>query len=66
MSQFANSAYFSNITAANTSKSFTHKMAAKASWHRNYVTITPCISSLSTEVCKYLRCTKIYIFEAHT
>ena len=43
MSQFANSAYFSTITAANTSKSFTHKMAAKASWHRNYVTVTLCI-----------------------
>jgi len=24
-------------------KSFTHKLAAKASWHRNYVTETPCI-----------------------
>jgi len=24
-------------------KSFTHKMAAKASWHWNYVTITLCI-----------------------
>ena len=27
---------------ANISKSFTHKMAAKAIWHRNYVTVTLC------------------------
>jgi len=27
----------------NISKSFTHKMAAKASWHRNYVTVALCI-----------------------
>jgi len=25
------------VAAKNTSQSFTHKMAAKASWHRNYV-----------------------------
>ena len=24
-------------------KSFVHKMAVKASWHRNYVTVTLCI-----------------------
>jgi len=24
-------------------KSFTHKMTVKASWHRNYVTITLCV-----------------------
>jgi len=40
MSQFSNSTYFSDITAANISKSFTNKMAAKAIWHRNYVTVT--------------------------
>ena len=31
--QLANKAYFSDITVKNISKSFTHKMAAKASWH---------------------------------
>jgi len=35
----ANKAYFSDITIANISHSFTHKMAAKNSWHRNYVTV---------------------------
>jgi len=28
----------------NISESFTHKMPAKASWHRNYVTVTLCIA----------------------
>jgi len=35
-----------NIAAMNIYKSFTHKMAAKTSWHRcekNYVTVTLCI-----------------------
>jgi len=27
-------------------RSFTHKMAAKASWHRNYVTVTLCVTRL--------------------
>ena len=27
-------------------QSFTHKMAAKASWHRNYVTVALCIDRL--------------------
>ena len=31
------------ITVANISESFAHKMAAKASWHRNYDTVTVCI-----------------------
>ena len=31
---------FSNVAVANISKSFTHKMAAKAIWHRKYVTVT--------------------------
>jgi len=35
--------YFSNITVKNIYQSFTHKMAAKASCHRNYVTVTICI-----------------------
>ena len=39
----ANKAYFSAITVKNIYESFTHKMAAKASWHRNYVTVTLCI-----------------------
>jgi len=38
-----NKAYFSSITAKNIYQSFTHKMAAKASWHWNYVTVTLCI-----------------------
>jgi len=39
----ANKAYFSNITVKYIYQSFTHKMAVKASWHRNYVTVTLCI-----------------------
>ena len=35
---------FSDITVKNINQSFTHKMAAKASWHRNYVTVTHCIA----------------------
>ena len=38
----AKKAYFSDITVANIYESFTHKMAAKASWHRYYVTVTLC------------------------
>jgi len=37
----ASKAYFSDVTVKNIYESFTHKMAAKASWHRNYVTVTP-------------------------
>jgi len=33
--QLANKAYLSDITAANISESFTHKMAVKTSWHRH-------------------------------
>jgi len=39
----ANKTYFSDITVNNIYQSFTHKMAATASWHRNYVTVTLCI-----------------------
>ena len=35
---------------ANIYRSFTHKMAAKASWHRNYVTVTVCIVSQTREL----------------
>ena len=42
-SLFGNKAYFSDITMKNISKSFTDKMAAKASLHRYYVTVTLCI-----------------------
>jgi len=38
----ANTAYFSAITVKNVYESFTHKMAAKASGHRNYVAVTLC------------------------
>jgi len=31
------------MTVKNIYQSFTHKMAAKASWHRKYVTVTLCI-----------------------
>jgi len=33
---------------ANIYESFTRKMATKASWHRNYVTVTLCITDLVT------------------
>jgi len=33
------------MTVKNICQSFTPKMAAKASWHRNYVTVTRCIYS---------------------
>ena len=35
---------------ANISQSFTHKMAAKASWHRNYVTVTLYITTLKYQI----------------
>jgi len=38
-----NEVYLSDITVKNISKSFTHKMAAKASWHWNYATVALCI-----------------------
>ena len=41
--QLANKACFSNITVKNIYRSFTHKMAAKASWHWNYVAVMLCI-----------------------
>jgi len=36
----ANKAYIIDIAVKNIYKSFTHKMATKASWRRNYVTVT--------------------------
>jgi len=44
ITSFADEAYFSDITLKNIYQSFTHKTAAKASWHRNYVTVTLCIA----------------------
>ena len=42
--QLANKAYFSAITVKkNIYESFTHKMATKASCHRDYVTVTLCV-----------------------
>jgi len=35
------------MTVKDIYESFTHKMAAKASWHRNYVTVILCITSLT-------------------
>jgi len=43
ITKFADRAYFSNITEANIYESFTHKMAAKANWHRHYATVTLCV-----------------------
>ena len=42
--ELAGKAYFSDATKKNIYQSFTNKMAAKASWHRNYVTVTRCIA----------------------
>ena len=39
----ANKAYFSAITVKYVYESSAHKMAAKASWHWNYVTVILCI-----------------------
>jgi len=33
--QLANKVYLSDVTVANISESFTHKMTAKTSWHRH-------------------------------
>jgi len=44
ITELANKAYFNDIAVANISHSFTHKMAAKDSWHRNYVTLILCIT----------------------
>jgi len=35
-----NEAHFSNITVKTIYQRFSHKVAAKASWHRNCVTVT--------------------------
>jgi len=34
-----------DITVKNIYQSFTHKMAAKAGWHGNYITVTLCIEA---------------------
>jgi len=47
----ANKAYFSAITVKNIYESFTRNMAAKASWHWNYVTVTLCIISIKMLNC---------------
>ena len=39
------SVFFMDITVKNIYQRFTHKMAAKASWHWNYVTLTLCIGN---------------------
>ena len=56
--QLADKAYFIDITVQNICHSFTHKMAAKASWHWNYVTVTLCIDHCSSlwQVCCYGFC----------
>jgi len=45
--------HFGDITVKNIYQSFTNnKMAAKASWHRNYVTVALCIGScVSSHYC---------------
>ena len=47
----ANKAYFSDITVEYIYESFTHEMAAKASWHRNYITVTVCIHTTRSDTC---------------
>jgi len=39
----ANKAYYSDMAVKNIYQSVTHKMAAKASRHRNYVIVALCI-----------------------
>jgi len=46
ITELANKAYFSDNAVANISHSFTHKMAAKDSWHRNYVTVILCTNKV--------------------
>ena len=49
--------YLGDIVVANISESFTHKMAAKASWHRNYVTVILCIGLfplLTALLCRWM------------
>jgi len=46
----------SAIKVINISKRFTHKMAAKASWHRNYATVTLCICNCTQNPCWWRFC----------
>jgi len=46
--QLGNKACFSDITVKKHFQSFTHKMASKASWRRNYVTVTLSIKIVHT------------------
>ena len=46
-------AYFSDITVKNIYQSFTHKMAVKASWHWNYVTVALCILHVGKHLYKH-------------
>ena len=41
------------MTVKNIYQSFTYKMAAKASWHRKYVTVTLCIEKNTTSGKRY-------------
>ena len=45
----ANKTYFSAVTVKNIYESFTHKMATKAGWHRNYATVTLCVGLILTD-----------------
>jgi len=47
-----NKAYLSNITVRNIYESFTHKMAAKTSWHRYGTNLRHC-HPVYTECCVY-------------
>ena len=40
---------FQQYHSENIYRSFTHKMAAKASWHQNYVTVILCISFAASD-----------------
>ena len=47
--QLTNKAYLSGITVRNIYESFTHKMAAKASWHRYGTKLRHCHPMYGTE-----------------
>jgi len=43
---YQQSVFQRDYSGKNISQSVTHKIAAKASWHRNYVTVTLCMGYL--------------------
>ena len=47
--ELANKVHFNDITVKIISESFTHKTAAEASWHWNYITVTLWIKGITEE-----------------